>query len=47
MSETMLKEMVDEMNPGVGEQVFQPFVDPEDPYFNDTTQTHVYDIVRS
>src|SRR5256714_10398474 len=43
----MPKEMVDEANPGVGEQVFQPFVDPEDPYFNDTAQIHVYDIIRS
>ena len=43
----MPKEMVDETNPGVGEQVFQPFVDPEDPYFDDAAQMHVYDIVRS
>ena len=47
VSETMPKEMVDEANPGVGEQVFQPFVDPEDPYFDDAAHMHVYDIVRS
>ena len=43
----MPKEMVDEENPGIGEQVFQPFVDPEDPYFDDIARIHVYDIVRS
>jgi len=43
----MPKEKVDKVNPGVGEQVFRPFVDPEDPYFDDSAQTHIYDIVRS
>src|SRR5205814_2654025 len=47
VSETMPKEMVDEVNPGVGEQVFQPFANPEDPYFDDTAQIHVYDIIQS
>src|SRR5579859_4665150 len=43
----MPEEMVDEVNPAVGEQVFQPFVDPEDPYFDDTARIHIYDIIRS
>lgn len=43
----MPKEMIDETNPGVGEQIFQPFVDPEDRYFDDNVQIHVYDIIRS
>jgi len=43
----MPKEMVDEVNPGVGGQVFQPFIDPEDPYFDDAAQIHIYDIIRS
>jgi len=45
ISETIPREIVDEANPGVGEQVFQPFVDPEDPYFDNNTQIHVYDII--
>jgi len=41
----MPEEMVDEVNPGIGEQVFQPFVDPQDPYFDDTARIHIYDII--
>lgn len=47
ISESMPRQIPDETNPGVSKQVFQLFIHPDEPYFEDIAQIHTYDIIYS